>query len=74
MKTLIAVHNKTTNSKEPPNIRLMYGEEIVEENTSLLRSEIFDGVELRAELVTISVLVTISKTYTINISPVSYCS
>ena len=69
---MIAVHNKTTNSKELPNIRLMYGDEVVEENTNLLRGEIFDGVELRAELVTITVMVTISKTYTINISPVSY--
>ena len=53
-------------------MRLMYGDELIEENTDLLRNEIFDGVELRAELVTISILVTISKTYTINISPVSY--
>ena len=67
MKTLIGVHNKTTNSKELPNIQLMYGDELVEENTNLLRSEIFDGVELKAELVTISILVTITKTYTINI-------
>ena len=50
----------------------MYGDEVVEENTNLLRGEIFDGVELKAELVTITVMVTISKTYTINISPVSY--
>ena len=68
---MIGVHNKTTNSKELPSIRLMYGDELVEENTDLLRNEIFDGVELRAELVTISILITISKTYTINISPVS---
>ena len=51
---LIGVHNKTTNSKELPNIRLVYGDELVKENTDLLRSEIFDGVELKAELVTIS--------------------
>ena len=50
----------------------MYGDEVVEENTNLLRGKIFDGVELRAELVTITVMVMISKTYTINISPVNY--
>ena len=72
MKTLIAVHNKTTNSKELPNIWLMYSDEVVEESTNLLRDEMYDGVELMAELVTITVTVMISKTYTINISPVSY--
>ena len=71
MKTLIGVHNKTTNSKELPSIQLMYGDELVEENTDLLRGEIFDGVELEAKLITISIMVQISKMYTVNISPVS---
>ena len=66
------MHNKTTNAKELPNIKLTCGDAMVEENSNPVRNEIFDGVELRAELVTISVLVTISKTYTINILPVSY--
>ena len=52
----------------------MYGDVAIEENSNLVRGEIFDGIELKAELVTISVLVTISKTYTVNISPVSYLS
>ena len=71
MKTLIGVHNKTTNSKELPSIQLMYGDELVEENTDLLRGEIFDGVELEAKLITISIMVQISKMYTVNITPVS---
>ena len=66
------VHNRTTNTNEIPSIRLMYGDVSIEENSNPVRGEIFDGVELRVELVTISVLVTISKTYTINISPVNY--
>ena len=68
---MIAVLNPTTKSKEPPDIRLVFGEVPIDENSNLLRGEIFDGVELRAELVTISILVTINKTYTVNISPVS---
>ena len=68
---MIGVHNKTTNSKELPSIQLMYGDELVEENANLLRGEIFDGVELEAKLITITILVQISKTYTVNITPVS---
>ena len=71
MKTLIGVHNKTTNSKVLPSIQLMYGDELVEEDANLLHGEIFDGVELEAKLITITILVTISKTYTVNITPVS---
>lgn len=74
IKTLIGVHNKTTNSKELPSIQLMYGDELVEENTDLLRGEIFDGVELEAKLITISIMVQISKMYTVNISPLSTLS
>lgn len=68
---MVAVHNKTTNAKELPNIRLIFGDVLVEESSNLVRGEIFDGVELRAELITITVLVTINKTHTINILPVS---
>lgn len=70
---MIAVHNKTTNVNELPSIRLTTCDDVlIEESSILLRDEIFDGVELSAELLTIIVLVTIdSKTYTINISPVS---
>ena len=66
------MHNKTTNTNETPSVRLTFGDVLIEENSNLIRGEIFDGVELKAELVTITVLVTISKTYTVNISPVSY--
>ena len=66
------MHNKTTNTNETPSVRLTFGDVSIEENSNPVRGEIFDGVELKAEFVTITVLVTISKTYTVNISPVSY--
>ena len=71
-KALPAVHNKTTNTNEIPSIRLLFGDDSIEENSNLLRNEIFDGVTLQVQLVTISVLVLIGKTYVINISPVGY--
>ena len=67
-----AVRNTTTNVEESPNIKLFYGEILIEEGSNFIRNEIFDGVELKVELVTISVFVTISKTHTVQISPVSY--
>ena len=67
IKSLIA-----SSKKDPPSIRLLYGDVPIEEGSDPVRGEIFDGVELTVELVTISVLVTISKTYAVNISPVSF--
>ena len=62
-------------SKELPDatILLMYGDQVLEESTNPIHVEIFDGIELRVALITISVHVnTNQRTYTINISPVSY--
>ena len=67
--------NKTTNSKELPSIRLMHGDEFVQEDYHLsLCSVIADGFELRVvpfSIITVYVY-TSKNSYTISISEVSY--
>jgi len=65
------IASSSQSKKDPPSIQLLFGDAPIDEGSNLVRNEIFDGVELTVQLVTISVLVTISKTYSINISPVS---
>ena len=57
-----------------PTIRLLCGDIPIKENRStLLHGEIFDGVELKVQLVMITVLVnTGNKVCTVNISPVRF--
>ena len=69
IKSLIASNNPS--KKDPPTIRLLFGDVPIEESSNPVRQEIFDGVELTVQITTISVLITVSKTYVVNISQVS---
>jgi len=69
VKSLIA--SNSPSKKDPPSIQLLFGDVPIEDSSDPVRDDIFDGVELTVRIPTISVLVTINKTYAINISPVS---
>jgi len=54
-------------------IALFSGEQLIEENSNQLKSEIFDGAQLKLST-TITLFVMVDKQYTLHISPVSCMS